>query len=99
MKTTTNRVPEDTQVTLKKGCLLRQVLTKDLNTIRHDFGGCNSAVECLLPKQGVTGSNPATRSIRCQGRFLRDVPGPFRVLQPLIHRNNVLVSIYSQHSR
>ena len=25
-------------------------------------GGCNSAVECLLPKQGVVGSNPITRS-------------------------------------
>ena len=25
--------------------------------------GCNSGVECLLPKQIVAGSNPATRSI------------------------------------
>ena len=24
--------------------------------------GCNSAAECLLPKQDVTGSNPVTRS-------------------------------------
>ena len=62
MKRTTNRVPEDAQVTLKKECLLRQILTKDLNTVRYDFGGCNSAVECLLPKQDVEGSNPFTRS-------------------------------------
>ena len=26
--------------------------------------GCNSAVECLLPKQDVEGSNPFTRSIK-----------------------------------
>ena len=26
------------------------------------MGGCNSAVECLLPKQDVVGSNPITRS-------------------------------------
>ena len=26
-------------------------------------GGCNSGVECLLPKQAVVGSNPITRSI------------------------------------
>jgi hypothetical protein len=25
--------------------------------------GCNSVVECLLPKQNVVGSNPITRSI------------------------------------
>ena len=30
-------------------------------------GGCNSAVECLLPKQDVVGSNPITRSIRREG--------------------------------
>ena len=30
---------------------------------RDELSGCNSAVECLLPKQDVTGSNPATRSI------------------------------------
>ena len=29
--------------------------------------GCNSAVECLLPKQDVVGSNPITRSIRRKG--------------------------------
>ena len=34
-----------------KECLLRQIPTKDFNTVRYDFGGCNSAVECLLPKQ------------------------------------------------
>jgi len=51
MKRTTNRIPEDTQVTLKKECLLRQFFTGDLNTARYDSGGCNSAVECLLPKQ------------------------------------------------
>ena len=27
------------------------------------MGGCNSVVECLLPKQKVVGSNPITRSI------------------------------------
>lgn len=26
------------------------------------LGGCNSAAECLLPKQKVEGSNPFTRS-------------------------------------
>ncbi len=26
------------------------------------MSGCNSAVECLLPKQDVVGSNPITRS-------------------------------------
>ena len=26
--------------------------------------GCNSVVECLLPKEKVEGSNPFTRSIR-----------------------------------
>ena len=26
--------------------------------------GCNSVVECLLPKQDVEGSNPFTRSIK-----------------------------------
>jgi hypothetical protein len=36
----------------KKECLLRQILTKDLNTVRYDLGRFNSAVECLLPKQG-----------------------------------------------
>ena len=45
-----------------KECLLRQVSTKDLDTFRFDFGGCNSAAECLLPKQDVEGSNPFTRS-------------------------------------
>ena len=63
MKRTTNRVPEDTQVTLKKECLLRQIFTGDLNTTRYNLGGCNSAEECLLPKQGAVGSNPITRSI------------------------------------
>ena len=53
MNTTTNRVPEDTQVTLKKECLLRQILTKDLDKARYDLGGCNSAEECLLPKQAA----------------------------------------------
>jgi hypothetical protein len=51
MKTTTNRVPEDTRVNLKKECLLRQIFTDGLDTVRYDFGGCNSAEECLLPKQ------------------------------------------------
>jgi len=31
------------------------------------YAGCNSAVECLLPKQGVTSSNLATRSIVPKG--------------------------------
>ncbi len=47
-----------------KECLLRRILTKDLDTSRYDLGGCNSAVECLLPKQDVVGSNPITRSTR-----------------------------------
>ena len=36
-----------------------------MNTCEHfvSVGGCNSAVECLLPKQDVVGSNPITRSI------------------------------------
>ena len=45
-----------------KGCLLRQVLTNDLDKVRHDSGGCNSVEEFLLPKQAVVGSNPITRS-------------------------------------
>jgi hypothetical protein len=32
-------------------CLLRQILTKDLKAVKYDLCGCNSAVECLLPKQ------------------------------------------------
>jgi len=31
------------------------------------LSGCNSAAECLLPKQDVEGSNPFTRSIRRKG--------------------------------
>ncbi len=31
--------------------------------------GCNSVVECLLPKQDVEGSSPFTRSIRSEGGF------------------------------
>ncbi len=30
--------------------------------VLHDASGCNSGVECLLPKQDVVGSNPITRS-------------------------------------
>ena len=33
-----------------------------------DFSGCNSAVECLLPKQDVVGSNPITRSMKLKGK-------------------------------
>ena len=55
----------------KKECMLRQILTKDLNTVRYDLGGCNSAVECLLPKQGAVGSNPITRSMKLGD----DLPG------------------------
>ena len=36
---------------------------RSLSTVNsYDFGGCNSAAEYLLPKQGVVGSNPITRS-------------------------------------
>ena len=45
-----------------KECLPRQITTGDLDTTRQDFSGCNSAEECLLPKQDVEGSNPFTRS-------------------------------------
>ena len=34
---------------------------------RHNMinlSGCNSAEECLLPKQGAVGSNPITRSTK-----------------------------------
>ena len=59
-----NRVIRESQSdgTKTKECLLRQILTKDLDTPRYDLGGCNSAEECLLPKQGAVGSNPITRS-------------------------------------
>ena len=61
-----NRITEEfhSDRTKVKGCLLRQILTKDLNTVRYDLGGCNSAVEYLLPKQDVEGSNPFTRSTK-----------------------------------
>ncbi len=36
-----------------KECLLRQIFTEDLDTVRYDLSGCNSAVECLLPKQSA----------------------------------------------
>ena len=48
--------------TKSKECLPRQIFTEDLDTVRHDSAGCNSAEECLLPKQGAVGSNPITRS-------------------------------------
>ena len=38
--------------------------------------GCNSAAECLLPKQDVVGSNPITRSIP---RFCRKIPSRSRL--------------------
>ena len=33
--------------------------------IMKPASGCNSVVECLLPKQGAVGSNPITRSVFC----------------------------------
>ena len=33
--------------------------------------GCNSGVECLLPKQNVVGSNPITRSIHYVDAMLK----------------------------
>ena len=45
-----------------KECLPGQVFAEHLGRVRYDLGGCNSAVECLLPKQDVAGSNPVTRS-------------------------------------
>ena len=54
-----------------KECLLRRILTKDLDISRHDLGGCNSAEECLLPKQDVVGSNPITRSIKLGDNLLK----------------------------
>ena len=53
----------------KEGISGKQVVSK-FNTLvkpskipyNESASGCNSAVECLLPKQGVTSSNLATRS-------------------------------------
>ena len=38
-----------------------------------DLSGCNSGVECLLPKQNVVGSNPITRST---GQLIPTFPYP-----------------------
>ena len=35
----------------------------EIMTYNESTSGCNSAEECLLPKQDVVGSNPITRSI------------------------------------
>ena len=67
-----NRITEEfhSDRTKAKGCLLRQILTKDLDKARYDLGGCNSAEECLLPKQDVVGSNPITRSTKLSNGFV-----------------------------
>ena len=53
------------ELVTKKECLLRPIFAKNLDHGKYDFGGCNSAEECLLPKQDVEGSNPFTRSTFC----------------------------------
>jgi transcriptional regulator with XRE-family HTH domain len=47
-----------------KQMVSKSVLLENTPKIPYNdsISGCNSAVECLLPKQDVTGSNPATRS-------------------------------------
>ena len=45
---------------VSKSNLLEKTLRIPYN---EPTSGCNSAVECLLPKQDVAGSNPVTRSI------------------------------------
>ncbi len=40
----------------------KQVPSLARNGYNEPLSGCNSGVECLLPKQNVVGSNPITRS-------------------------------------
>ena len=47
--------------------------------VLHDASGCNSGVECLLPKQDVVGSNPITRSKLLQAASLGIVSPPVQV--------------------
>jgi transcriptional regulator with XRE-family HTH domain len=43
----------------------QRVLEKSLEMVENESAsGCNSAVECLLPKQKVASSNLVTRSIK-----------------------------------
>ena len=48
----------------------QNLLEKTANiTYNEPTGGCNSAAECLLPKQDVVGSNPITRSSVITGDY------------------------------
>ena len=50
--------------------------------VLHDASGCNSGVECLLPKQDVVGSNPITRS----NRTIQAFPHQYCIIPPLAKR-------------
>ena len=55
----------------------KQVPSLARNGYNEPLSGCNSGVECLLPKQNVVGSNPITRSnqsVQAIPRLHRIVP-------------------------